>query len=79
MAAATATDWLTAAAFGIGSFIPGALLILALDHDLTPRLPHVDLEPARAAAERAARRARLTLATWLLALAWHLESRGAAR
>ncbi|MFE7232522.1 hypothetical protein ACFVAF_18050 [Streptomyces sp. NPDC057596] len=80
MAAATAAEWLTAAAIGTGAFVPGALLILSLDHDLTPRLPHVDLEPARAAAERAAQRARVRLAAWLLVLAWHLEEpKGAAR
>ncbi|MGW5123215.1 hypothetical protein ACWEQ7_03965 [Streptomyces sp. NPDC004069] len=48
MPAATATDWLTATAIGAGLYLPGALLILALDHDLL--LP---LAVARAAASRA--------------------------
>ncbi|MFD4968879.1 hypothetical protein [Streptomyces sp. NPDC058424] len=48
MAAATASQWLTAAAISTGLYLPGALLILALDHDLL--LP---LALARAAAHRA--------------------------
>ncbi|MFB6955533.1 hypothetical protein ACFCYB_00500 [Streptomyces sp. NPDC056309] len=48
MPAATATQWLTAAAVSAGLYLPGALLILALDHDLL--LP---LALARAAAQRA--------------------------
>jgi hypothetical protein len=38
MPAATATEWLTAAAIGTAAYVPGALLILGLDHEL-PRLP----------------------------------------
>ncbi|NED73322.1 hypothetical protein G3I51_13415 [Streptomyces sp. SID9944] len=41
MSAATATEWLTAAGLATAAFIPGALLILGLDHDL--RRPHVNL------------------------------------
>ncbi|MFJ5151447.1 hypothetical protein ACIQCF_07635 [Streptomyces sp. NPDC088353] len=48
MPAATASQWLTAAAISTGLYLPGALLILALDHDLL--LP---LALARAAANRA--------------------------
>ncbi|MFJ2717465.1 hypothetical protein [Streptomyces sp. NPDC087437] len=65
MPAATATQWLTAAGIGTAAFAPGALLILGLDHDLTPRLPHVDLEPA----QRAAQQARTQVAAWLIAIA----------
>ncbi|WP_439947260.1 hypothetical protein [Streptomyces sp. BBFR109] len=73
MTAATATEWLTAAGLATAAFIPGALLILSLDHDLRPRLPHIDLEPARETAARAAQWARLQTAALLLLLAWHLE------
>ena len=38
MAAATATEWMTAAAISTAAFVPGALLILALDHDFALRL-----------------------------------------
>ncbi|MFC8832300.1 hypothetical protein ACFT8V_03760 [Streptomyces griseoincarnatus] len=58
MHAATATEWLTAFATGTALFAPGALLILALDHDLTT--------PARAladAADRAVDRLLLVLVT----------------
>ncbi len=58
MHAATVTEWLTAFAIGTAAFLPGALLILALDHDLTA--------PARAlsdAAERAVDRLLLVLVT----------------
>ncbi len=79
MNAATIPEWLTAAAVGTAAFVPGALLILGLDHDLRPRLPRVDVAPAVAAADQAAQRVRLQLAAWLLALAWHLESGEAAR
>ncbi|NUT07578.1 MAG: hypothetical protein HOV76_29320 [Hamadaea sp.] len=40
MPAATATEWLTAAAIGTGAYLPGALLILGLDHEL-PHLSHL--------------------------------------
>lgn len=33
IAAATTTEWLATTAIGTGAFVPGALLILALDHD----------------------------------------------
>lgn len=86
MPAATATEWLTAAAIGTAGFVPGALLILGLDHDLRPRMPHLSLDQARTAAhrahdatEQAALKARLQLAAWLLVIAWHLESKGATR
>jgi hypothetical protein len=76
MPAATAAEWLTAAAIGTGAFLPGALVILGLDH----QLPRVSLAPARAvahrahdAAEHAALKARVQLAAWLLVLACHLE------
>ncbi|MEV5168245.1 hypothetical protein AB0K66_26975 [Streptomyces werraensis] len=79
MSAASLPEWLAAGAVGTVLFVPGALLILGLDHDLSPRLPHVDVASAVAAADRAVQRVRLQLAAWLLVLAWHLESGEAAR
>lgn len=79
MSAASLPEWLAAGAIGTAAFVPGALLILGLDHNLSPRLPRVDVAPAMAAADQAARRVRLRLAAWLLALAWHLEAGEAAR
>lgn len=82
MPAATAAEWLTAAAIGTGSFLPIAAAVHFAGHDL----PHVSLDPARAAAHRAhdaaeqtALKARLRLAAWLLVLACHLETKEAAR
>jgi len=76
MPAATAAEWLTAAAIGTGSFLLIAVAVHFAGHDL----PHVSLAPARAAAhrahdatEQAAQRARLQLAAWLLNLAWRLD------
>jgi hypothetical protein len=75
MPAATATDWLTAAAIGTPPLPRLAAAAFAADHDW--HLPHVDVAPAAAAAERAAQWARLhTLALQLL-LAWHLEPKEA--
>ncbi|MFE9921617.1 hypothetical protein ACFYQA_08540 [Streptomyces sp. NPDC005774] len=45
MNAATTTEWGTAFAVGVAAFLPGALLILALDHTPT-------LAPARTAVAR---------------------------
>ena len=58
MHAASLPEWATAFAIGTGAFAPGALMILALDHDLT--------RPARAladATERAVDRLLLVLVT----------------
>lgn len=85
MPAATATEWLTAAAIGTGAFAPGALLVV-LTAGSDYKLPHVSLDPARAAAHRAhdaaeqtAQRARLQLVAWLLVLACHMEPEEGAR
>jgi hypothetical protein len=43
--AATSAEWLTAAATGSALYLPGALLILALDHKPS-------LDPARAVVDR---------------------------
>jgi hypothetical protein len=82
MPAATATEWLTAAAIGTGAFLPIAAATFAAGRDL----PHVSLDPARHAAhrvhdaaEQAALKARLRMAAWLLAIAWHLEAKGVTR
>lgn len=79
MPASSASEWLTATAIGTGAFVPIALTILSTDHDLRPRMPHVSLTPAVEVAERAVLRARLTVAAWLLVLAWHLEPQGGSR
>lgn len=79
MSAATTAEWIGAFALGTAAFIPGALLILSLDHDLRPRMPHVSVEPALHAADRAAQWARLQLAALLLVAAWHLETTEATR
>ena len=78
MPAATATEWLTAAAIGTGSFLPIAAAVYFAGSDF--HLPHVSLAPARAAAHRAhdaaeqtALKARLQLLAWLMVLACHLE------
>jgi hypothetical protein len=58
MSAASLPEWATAFAIGTALYVPGALLILALDHDLTA--------PARAlsdAADRAIDRLLLVLVT----------------
>ncbi|MFJ9657578.1 hypothetical protein ACIRPR_06370 [Streptomyces griseoflavus] len=75
MAAATVPQWLTAAAIGAGALLPFAAAVTLADRDL----PRVDVAPAVAAARRAAMRARLQLAAWLLVLAWHLEAGEGAR
>jgi hypothetical protein len=76
MPAATATEWLTAAAIGTTTLPPLWLVAHLAGRDL----PHVSLDPARAvahrahdAAEQAAQRARVQLVAWLLVLACHLE------
>ncbi|MEV5659835.1 hypothetical protein [Streptomyces flaveolus] len=79
MSPATSAEWLGAFALGTGAYVPGALLILGLDHDFRVRLPHVNVEPALVAAEQAAHRARLQLAGLLLLLAWHLNLGEATR
>lgn len=43
MNAATTSEWLAAGAIGVTAFLPGALLILSLDH------PRPTLTPAREA------------------------------
>ncbi|NEE06906.1 hypothetical protein G3M58_10660 [Streptomyces sp. SID7499] len=85
MAAATAAEWLTAAALGAGAYVPLAALVVAnAGRDF--HMPHVSLDPARTAAHRAhdaaehaALKARLQLAAWLLALSCHLEMKEGAR
>ena len=85
MAAATAAEWLTAAAIGAGTYVPlAALVVASAGSDF--HLPHVSFDPARAAAhrahdtdEQAALRARFQLAAWLLFLACHLEMKEGAR
>ncbi|MFC9465167.1 hypothetical protein [Streptomyces coelicoflavus] len=68
MAAATTAQWAASFALGTGAFIPGALLILALDHDLMPR-----------AAERVLHRAWFHAAVLLLLLAGPIDAQGGAR
>jgi hypothetical protein len=78
MSAATPAEWLAAAAIGTGALPLLAAAAIAAERDV--HLPHVDLAPAAAAAERAAQRARLRLAAWLVILAWHLRlPQGGAR
>lgn len=48
MNAATTGEWLTAGAIGAAAYLPGALLILSLDH------PRPTLTPAREAIGQAA-------------------------
>jgi hypothetical protein len=74
--AATAAEWLTAAAIGTATLPPLWLVAHFAGHDL----PHVSLAPARAAAHRAhdaaeqiVQWARLQLLAWLMAVACHLE------
>jgi hypothetical protein len=58
MSAASLPEWLTAFAIGTALYVPGALLILSLDHNLTT--------PARAlsdVADRAVDRLLLVLVT----------------
>lgn len=78
MPAATAAEWLTAAAIGTATLPPLWLAAHLAGRDL----PHVSLNPARAAAHRAhdaaehaAQRTRLQLEAWLLNLSWHLMQR----
>jgi hypothetical protein len=83
MPAATATEWLTAAAIGAGAYVPlAALVVASAGSDF--HLPHMSLAPAldaaqraHAAAEQAALRARLQLEVRLVDLAWHLQQRRA--
>ncbi|MFF7313381.1 hypothetical protein [Streptomyces sp. NPDC008137] len=84
MPAATATEWLTAAAIGATTLPPLWLVAHLAGSDY--QLPHVSLAPARAAAHRAhdaaehaALKARVRMAAWLLVIAWHLETREATR
>jgi hypothetical protein len=78
MAAATAAEWLTAAAIGTGVFPLFAAAVYAAH--LEVQLPHVPWARARDAAEHGAVRARLQLAAWLMVLACHLEQpQGGAR
>lgn len=77
MSAATATEWLACAGVGTAAFVPGALLILALDHDL--HLPHVDVQAVSAAVERARQATARQVAAWLVALAWHITPTEATR
>jgi hypothetical protein len=79
MSAATAAEWLTAAAIGTAGFIPGALLILGLDHDLRPRMPHVNLAPVGAAVVDTGQWLRVHLAALLRLIAFHMEPQGGAR
>jgi len=65
MNAATAPEWLAAAAISTAAFVPGALLILALDHDLNPG--HIP------AIRTATDRARLALAAGVLLAAIHID------
>ncbi|MEU9597186.1 hypothetical protein AB0E06_10275 [Streptomyces sp. NPDC048109] len=68
MSAATTAEWAASFALGAGAFIPGALLILALDHDLMPR-----------AAERTVQRVWFQAAVLLLVLAGPIDAKGGAR
>lgn len=79
MAAATVAEWLAAAGLGIAAFVPGALLILSLDHDLTPRMPRVSLAPVGAAVVGAGQWLRVHLAALLRLIAFHMEPQGGAR
>ncbi|MFF9758612.1 hypothetical protein ACF1G4_03425 [Streptomyces caelestis] len=82
MNAATTAEWWTAAAVGAAGFLPGALLILGLDHDLTPRMPRrpqLDLTPVLEMAERAAAEARWQVAKAQLVISWHLGPTGTGR
>jgi len=63
--AATATEWLTALTAATGLFLPGAALILALDHDLNPA--HTP------AARSIAARARTTIVIAALITAIHID------
>jgi hypothetical protein len=77
--AATTGEWIGALALGTTAFIPGALLILALDHNLRPRIPHIDLTPALDTAARAMQWTRVQAAALLLLAAWHIEPKAATR
>ena len=65
MNAATTAEWLTALAVGTSLFLPGAALILALDHDLNPA--HTP------AARSVAARARTTIVIATLIAAIHID------
>ncbi|WP_442803444.1 hypothetical protein OG411_19145 [Streptomyces pseudogriseolus] len=71
MNAASVPEWLAAGAIGAVALLPFAAAVALADRDL----PRVDVAPAVAAVDRAAERARVQLAAWLLLLAWHLETR----
>ncbi|MFJ8049273.1 hypothetical protein [Streptomyces luteogriseus] len=84
MPAASAAEWLGAAAIGTGSFLPIAVAVHFAGSEF--HLPHVSLDPTRTAAhrahdaaEQAALKARLQLLAWLMALACHLETKEGAR
>lgn len=79
MHAATASEWFTAAAIGSAGFVPGALLILSLDHDLRPRLPRINVAPVGAAVVDASQWLRVHLAALLRLIAFHMEPQGGAR
>jgi hypothetical protein len=75
--AATAPEWLTAAAIGTSTLPLLAATAYAANRDL--HLPHVGMAPAVAAAGQAIQRARIQLAAWLLLLSWHLQLEEATR
>lgn len=77
MNAATATEWLTAAAIGTSTLPLLAAAAAAAGSDW--QLPHLSLAPAVETAEQAVQAAGLRAAAWLLVLAWHLETREATR
>lgn len=79
MHAATASEWLAAAGIGVAGFVPGALLILSLDHDLTPRLPRATLAPVGAAVVDAGQWLRVHVAALLRLIAFHMEPQGGTR
>jgi len=68
MNAASLPEWAAAFAIGTVLYVPGALLILSLDHDFSP-VTRLVLVPVRSAADaggRAWARARLAVAALLL-------------
>jgi hypothetical protein len=75
VSAASLPEWLAAGAVGATTLPLLAAAAFAADHDW--HLPHVDVAPAAAAAERAAQWARLHTVALLLLLAWHLEPKEA--
>ncbi|MGN7137300.1 hypothetical protein [Streptomyces pseudogriseolus] len=71
MPAATATDWLTAAAIGTSVLPLLAAAAVAADHDW--HLPHLSPAGVVDTAEHTAAQLRLHAVALLLLLAWHLE------